>query len=326
MVFAMVPTHPDLVRTLQTLLTSGDAVLRAYAENVYFDERIGSDRQAGYETSLSDFAPTIDDWREAHGEYLAGAVTVDLPETFLTINGKAALPPAVWSELGSGQVLVRIESLDHMLTHTKLGSLDDLENARALFTGERRDDRVSQDDAKALLEMMCRSLNTNPYANRPRFAAFAQELEADINAPDWANRLRDRLGLAHFPSKTKSGPWPVALMRYTVKEVAKRATHLRANHPLTVPTVLDDQPYEIFHPAPEEANYGRTLHLGDNHDCAGLASEVLHPRIDYLPHHIWKIGAITTRADLSQERLVEMRKTHIECLQLTTERFDFGTI
>ena len=322
----MLLTHPDLLQTLKNLSGSGDAALCACAENVHLDERVESDRGTGYQTALGRFDPTMESWREAHGEYLAGAVTVDLPETFQTINRKASLPPAVWSDLGRDQVLVRVECLDHVLTHSIVPSLADLAEALAIYTGERRHDHVSQGDAKALLDKMCRSLNTNPYANRPRFAAFAQELDPDIAAPDWANRLRDRLGLAHFPAKARSGPWPVALMRYTVGEAADRALRLGADHPIVVPTVLDDQPYEIFHPAPEEANFGRTLHLGDNRDCEDLASEVLHLRIDYAPTHIWKVGAITTRADISPDRLIQMRKTHIECLQLTTDRFDFGTL
>ncbi len=308
------------------MLDSGDTETRARAENVFFEERVDPDRQAPYEASLAMAGAGYEDWREAHGEYLAGAVTIDLPETFLARNRAAALRPAVWSELGEKQVLVRVECLDHVLTHTKVGSLADIAHNLAVYKGDAKDDRIAKGDAKALLEEMCRSLNTNPYAVRPRFAAFAQELEEDIDAPDWANRLRDRLGLAHFPKKDRTGPWPVALMRYTVGEVADRARRAGAELPLTVPTVLDDMPYEIFHPAPREADYGRTLHLSDNSGCDRLASEVLHLRIDYTPTHIWKVGAITTRADVTPERLAQLRETHLFCLRYTSERDDFGKL
>lgn len=300
--------------------------MKARAENIFFEERVDPDRQGPYEASLAMADATYEDWLGAHRDYLEGAVTTALPETFLTRNRAAALQPAVWSELGKEQFLVRVECLDYVLTHTKANSLDDLAYRLGVYKGEIKDDRFTQGDAKALLEEVCWSLNTNPYAVRPRFAAFAQELEDDIEAPDWANRLRDRLGLAHYPPKNRSGPWPVVLMRYKVGEVEDRARRAGADLPLTVPTVLDDMPYEIFHPAPRQADYGRTLHLGDNSGCDRLASEVLHLRIDYAPTHIWKVGAITTRVDIAPERLAQLRETHLFCLRYTSERDDFGKL
>jgi hypothetical protein len=94
----------------------------------------------------------------------------------------------------------------------------------------------------------------------------------------------------------------------------------------SVPTVLDAEPYEIFHPSPREQNYGRTLDLAGAGDCDRLASEVLHLRIDYAPSNLWKVGAITTRADTSSERLARLRSDHLACLQLLSDRDDFGIL
>lgn len=328
----MKPTHAHLSALLSGLAGSPDRVKSAHAENMLLDERVDPNRQSAYESSLpataadwtGDTDTAYQTWIEAHADYLAGAVTVDLPETFLACNQAASLSPTVTSRLGEDQVLVRVECLDHALTHTKVGTLADLAHGLAVYRGEIKDERMGQADAKALLEEVCRSLNTNPYAVRPRFAAFAQELDEDIAAADWADRLRDRLGLAHYPPKQRTGPWPVILMRYKVREVANRARRAGAGHALTVPTVLDDRPYEIFHPAPCGADYGRTLHLGDNSNCDRLASEVLHLRIDYSPSHIWKIGAIRTRADISDDRLAQLRETHLFCLCYSSGRDDFG--
>jgi hypothetical protein len=320
------PTNLQLIAIIDALLSSCDVVRRAHAENVLMEQRVGADRQARYEAGFPPSAPTDRAWRKSHGDYLQSAVFLDLPETFLAPNAEAALPPAVTSTLGDRQVLVRVESLDYVLTHTKVNSIDSLMTLLTIYKGDDKHDRIDPGDAKALLAEVCRSLNENPYAVRPRFGAFAQELEGDIDRPDWAERLRDRLGLAHFPPAGKYGPHPVALMRYTVADVMDRARRVGAVHPLTVPTVLDGEPYEVFHPSPRGENYGRTLNLAGTGNCDRLASELLHLRIDYQPTHIWKVGAITTRAALPAEKLVRLRADHLFCLQMLSGRDDFGKL
>ena len=322
----MNPSHHDLNRLLDDMLESDDIVLRARAENFRFEERMSQERQANYEAKHGPAGPTYEDWLGSHQDYLQELVYIGLPETFLAVNIDAALPAAVTSELGEEQVLIRVESLDYALKETKAGSLTNLENTLAIYQNKRHDSNVTAGDAKASLQDVCRSLNHNPFAIRPRFAAFAQELSEDIDATDWPLRLRDRLGLAHLPPTGVFGPYPVVLMRYTVGEVAAHARKLAANHPLAVPTVLDAEPYEIFHPSPRGQNYGRTLNLAGVGDCDRLASEVLHLRIDYAPGHIWKVGAITARADTSPERLARLRSDHLACLQLLSNRDDFGTL
>ncbi|MEF8730811.1 MAG: hypothetical protein V5B40_02425 [Candidatus Accumulibacter meliphilus] len=322
----MTPSHATLSHLLDDLLGSSDVVLRARAENVRFEERVSQQRWGCYEAEHPPAGSSYEDWLESHKDYLEGLVYTALPETFLSVNSEAALPAAVTSDLGEGQILIRVESLDYALGESKVGSLANLENVLAIYNNQRRDPNVTAGDAKALLHEVCRSLNQNPYAVRPRFAAFAQELAEDSEAHDWPLRLRDRLGLAHLAPTNAFGPHPVALMRYTVKDVAEHARKLNANHPLAVPTVLDAEPYEIFHPSPREQNYGRTLDLAGAGDCDRLASEVLHLRIDYAPSNLWKVGAITTRADTSSERLARLRSDHLACLQLLSDRDDFGIL
>ena len=322
----MIPSHPTLRCLLDDLLGSSDVVLRARAENFRFEERVSKERQARYEGEHGPARSSYEDWLESHKDYLEGLVYTALPETFLSVNTKATLPATVASELGEQQELIRIESLDYALGETKLGSLAELENVLAIYKNRRRDPNVTAGDAKALVQEVCRSLNQNPNAVRPRFAAFAQELLEDIDSPDWSLRLRDRLGLAHLPPTGGYGPHPVVLMRYTVDEITAHARRVNANHPLVVPTVLDAEPYEIFHPSPREQNYGRTLNLSGAGDCDRLASEVLHLRIDYAPHHICKVGAITARADTSPGRLTKLRSDHLACLQLLSNRDDFGIL
>lgn len=325
----MTPSNLVLAPLLDGLLESDDVVIRARAENFRFDERVSQGRQARYETAHGPVGAHYENWLESHKDYLETAVYKTLPETFLSMNSDAALSAAVTSAMGEDQMLVRVESLDYALRDTKAGSLANLENILALYRGERHDTNLTSGDAKALLQEVCRSLNQNPYAVRPRFAAFGQELAEDIDASDWPLRLRDRLGLAHLPPTNSFGPHPVVLMQYTVKEVVARARALNAGHDLVVPTALDAEPYEIFHPAPKELNFGQTLNL-TGYDAVNaheqLASEVLHLRIDYSPSHILKVGVITKSADTSTERLKKLRSDHLACLQLLSHRDDFGTL
>jgi hypothetical protein len=322
----VIPSHPTLSRLLDDLFRSSDIVLRARAENFRFEERVSRERQGRYEAEHGPAGSSYEDWLESHKDYLEGFVYTALPETFHSVNSEAALPATVASELGEEQMLIRVESLDYALGETKIGSLANLEDILAIYNNQRHDPNLTAGDAKALIQEVCRSLNQNPYAVRPRFAAFAQELAEDIDAPNWPLRLRDRLGLAHLPPTNAYGPHPVVLMRYTVRDVATHARKLNANHPLAVPTVLDAEPYEIFHPSPREQNYGRTLNLAGAGDCDRLASEVLHLRIDYAPSNIWKVGAITARADTSPGRLARLRSDHLACLQLLSNRDDFGIL
>jgi hypothetical protein len=320
----VIPAGSNLSSILDTLLRSGDPVLAARAENFRFEERVGTARQAQYETEHEPATATYEDWLESHADYLADSVYTERPETFLAINSDAALPGTVRSPLGEEQVLIRIESLDYALGEARI-SLADIENNLAVYKG-RRDPSLTASDAKALLQKVCSLLNRNPNAVRPRFAAFAQELEADIEDAAWTTRLRDRLGLAHLPSTPRYGPHPVILMRYTVREVAARALAVGVESPLAVPTVLDAEPWEIFHPSPKELNFGRTLNLAGVGNCDELASEVVHLRIDYAPAHIWKVGAITTPAEVGPARLQTLRGDHLAYLQLQSGREDFGVL
>jgi hypothetical protein len=318
-------SNPVLACLLDKLLKSSDIILRARAENFHFEERVDQARQVRYETEHGPAGPAYENWLESHMDYLSGSIYTELPETFLPLNAEAALAPSVWSELGREQILIRVEDLDTALYNTKVSSLLDLEHLLAIYRNERADPSLNAGDAKALLQEVCQSLNQNPNAVRPRFAAFAQELEADIAAADWPLRLRDRLGLAHLPPTRASGPHPVALMCYKVSEVADCATKRGAAHPLAVPTVLDAEPYEVFHPSPRGLDYGRTLNLAGYDDCDRLACEVLHLRIDYAPGPLWKVGAIAMRADTEPARLARLRGDHLACLPLLSGRNDFGT-
>lgn len=321
----MQPKNRNLAQALVTMYGAKSPATRARAENMIFDEQVDPARQQTYEAG---FAPPLADYRSflaAHRRYVKKAVYIEKPETFEAANQMAA-QPALSNPIAGAQLLVRIECLDFALTHLSVGSVADLEHCRAVYRKEIGDPQVSEADAKQMLEKVCISLNGNPNAVRPRFAAFRQDVADDIDTPDWALRLRDRLGLPHYPSTKRFGPHPVALMCYSVDDVVEKAVKLGLPYAAAVPTVLDAEPYEVFHPAPREATYGRTLNLAGSQDCDRLASEILHPRIDYKPSHILKIGTISTKAELGPARLKKLREDHLCCLQLLSGRDDFGRV
>lgn len=322
----MIPKNPFLSAILENMLVSTDLFHQARAENFLWDERGEGPRQAHYEDAIDQWLDeaTYKRWLRVHQDYLAEHVTIENPITFQDVNVGAGLSPKVWSDMGEDQILMRIECLDWAVNTIKLESLATLKSALEIFVSKKPTEMVSVADAKAVLTKLCESLNTSPNAVRPRFAAFAQELDEEIAADDWPDRLRDRLGLAHYP-RNGAVRWPVALMAYTVKDVCEGVDQTAAPQLLTVPTPLDDMPYEIFHPAPKGMNFGRTLHLGDNGECDKLASEVLHPRFNYAANHILKIGEISTPADVPPEKLAKLREWHIFCLRWHNEdRQDFG--
>ena len=124
---------------------------------------------------------------------------------------------------------------------------------------------------------------------RPLFATTELEVEDIINGgtPDWAERLRDRLGLGHYSPGSASGPIEVILMRYTVQEVSDS---LAGNGHPAIPTVLDGDMSHYFYPSPnpdpekaENPYYGHTVNLApvtDEGDYS-MGVELLHPRIEY---------------------------------------------
>ena len=110
---------------------------------------------------------------------------------------------------------------------------------------------------------------------RPVFAGFWQEQKdlLDGGPPDWADVLRDRLGLLHLSPRRPGQELPIFVFRYPIRRIPRRLG-LRDERALAVPTVLDGQLSEAFCPAPMEDAYGRagfdTFITGNAGDAATL--------------------------------------------------------
>jgi hypothetical protein len=156
---------------------------------------------------------------------------------------------------------------------------------------------------------------------RPTFAAWKDEVRHELAAADWADRLRDRLGLAHY--SPAGSPIAVMLMEYRVADVLAAA--LAAGWPISfvAPTALDSGPWPWFFPSPAGLHYGRTVALRPG--PAALLTEVLHTRMDYARDHIARIGMISEPLDPGLS-VRERRNDHLAVLRRVSARPDFGEV
>lgn len=320
----MTPNNSLLDSLLREMWLSGNDDWKACAANYRFDERVSMERQRAYESALGAVPTDFKTWKDWHqGLYTKRAIHRPVPETFTALNADAAHAGDLL-ENGLERDLVRVECLSHALGAMGL-SVDEMYTALEVAHGRENGKHYTQADAMGKLEDLCGELNANPYGVRPRFAGFLQDVEDAVDAKDWPNQVRDRFGLGHHAAML-GAPIPIALMRYKVRDVMDAAQALPGvEHPVCVPTVLDSQFSRYFVPSPREFPYGRTLDLADDVACERKIAEILHPRLEYRPEHIFKIGAITTGLDkLDALGVAKLRENHLFCLQYASMRDDFG--
>jgi len=143
--------------------------------------------------------------------------------------------------------------------------------------------------------------------SRPVYAGFWSEVAdlfgktPDADVPDWADRLRDRLGLAHLSPKSADQPKRILLFRYPV-EVVPRLVGEHDRRPLRVPTVLDGSFSDAFCPAPLEQPTGHVVHLRgeadrDEDGQPRLRREILHPRFPFRAEQLFRRGSVREAVD-----------------------------
>jgi hypothetical protein len=310
----------SLLPFLTELSRSSSVDDAAVSDDCRFDERTDNLRWQVFADCLpqDDHARlNLGDWGEAnklHYEKRVKAISNSTPDAFLEINRSA------WLEgLVPEQELVRIEDLTGVLEfwNTDFDALQALHEAP-----------TNQGDAKQTLTQHFDNWNNGKRDNRPAFAAFLDEVRDEAGDTDWPHRLRDRLGLGHYPPKDNP-KIPVALMRYSLQEALNAKASKRLPAACALPTVLDGGMHAYFFPVPREHAYGATLHLSDG-KADQLAAEILHCRIDYQPKHLWKLGWIERPHDFDETapdrdaRLRRARDLHLMELRVACEREDFG--
>jgi len=281
-----------------------DVEKRSEADNLWFEHRVSAARQAAFEAE----AAGVNDetaLRKAHIDYHKEFVVVDagdIPHTF-----DSALAPADLGGIDEMQKIVRIESLARPLDKLSV-TFDRLRKA-------------VDDNETALIDNFLRTWNTsNVRDGRPVFAAFKDEVSDDLARPDWPDRLRDRLGLAHYDCR--NGPIPIALMEYSVAEVKAAIASISGIATFTAPTALDTDPWPFFFPAPADLPCGRTMALYQVASDNDLLAEILHFRMPYTRDHLARLDEIRTPPAAFDLRA--LRNHHLLALHIACGRDDFG--
>lgn len=304
-----------------------DAEERAMIENFLLDERPPSAGAALYAGHLgNEPLADLDDWRNRHGNYTLREITLrreapGQPWTFRPDNAANRL-----RQIQPQLYLLRVEDAAWACSVAGIASEDLRQYIQDFHGGDSA--------RKARANDVLRGVADKWNAERDRRPLFATtELEVDDivggDAPDWAERLRDQLGLGHLSPNPERPVVEVLLMRYTVQEVLDSLDGGQG-HP-AIPSVLDGDMSAYFFPSPiaapeaaENPYYGHTVNLGaaEENDYR-MGVELLHPSIDYQPGHFHKLGVIARpfTADLSQAR-----RFHLPWIQLNSGRDDFGTL
>jgi len=295
---------------------AGTAVdIAAPAENYILDERIPDARENDF-LNLNGFAAADHDkdaWFRHHVDYTKDRVALPaVSGTFTAINQPN------WLGLSPDWDVIRLETLYGLAGRAKSRG-SDVEEAEANDLIQEmlraREDGSALDPFKeARLEKWLRHINSGS-DRRPAFVAPFAEVEDILTQLDWANRLRDALGLGHI-KPWAGNPMTVVLMQYNLIRV--HDTHIGKPAWAASPTVLDDVPGQMpnpcFFPAPKKASvdgYGYTVDLATS--GATYQKEFLHGHIAYSLADISRIGKVTT--DVSPTRITASRKSHRELLK-----------
>lgn len=189
----------------------------APSENYILDERVPAVREGDF-LSFNGFAApfSASAWFKHHVDYTKERVALPaVSGTFTAINQDN------WQGWSPDWDVVRVETLYGLNDRAlKKGSTLPEAKARSLITElmAARAAGTSLDSLKvAELEKWLQLVNRGS-DRRPAFVAPFAEVEDILKQPDWANRLRDALGLGHI-RLWAGNPMTVVLMQYNLIRV-----------------------------------------------------------------------------------------------------------
>lgn len=285
----------------------------APAENYILDERVPSAREDDF-LKFNGFSTLStlnrDLWFKQHVDYSISKVArAPISATFDAINDSN------WRNWSPDWDVVRIETVAGLCSRdTKTDVIES--EVRSLiqdFLAARAAGTSIDSLKQARLEWWLKWVNAGS-DRRPAFVAPFAEVETLLARPDWANRLRDALGLGHI-RPTAASPTVVVLIQYNLERVYR--AHLGKPAWAASPCVLDDVPRTMpnpcFFPAPQATSrdgYGYTvdLDLTDN----AYRKEFLHGHIIYTLDDFRRIGEITL--DITHTQIAEARRLHRDLL------------
>ena len=285
------------------------------------DSRASSYRMEGGAAGHADFHA----WQDRHQHYLEGRVFLEQP----ALGGPPGIlnpaQPAVCPEtfrFSDGFTfaaakpdldLLRVVNVRRVAEFARVAESELLDWAREVV--------VSKDPGSVAWQELSTRLGywSSRLDLRPVYATFWED-QRDLfepERPNWADALRDRLGLLHL-SPDKRGEIPILVFRYPVREVPKHV-QVRQGRPLAAPTVLDGALCEAFCPAPKGQACGRVLDLSGFEEPS---REVVHPFLSYRVEHLFRLGSVRRSPPPS---LAEARTRHLLAIQDLCSRPDYGT-
>lgn len=290
----------NLTKAAALGFSSGNIAIKAQADNLRLEEGVSEKRRSFFEA-----APSVaacggwEDLAKLHCDYVRQYVKTGLEEPHTFID---QLEPNGVGTIDEAQLIVRLESLARPLMAFGC-SFEELSEA------------LDEADSDFLAEF-CEVWNDSRDL-RPAFSTLLSEVTEELAEPEWEEALRDKLGLAHY--SPLSDPEPVALCRYSVREVLREAT---TGFPITMPTVLDSDPWEYYFPAPKSLGFGRAMALRPCNSDEELKVEFLNSRVTYRHEHIWRVGQIRVPAPTFD--LSDLRERHLLALQIASNDENFG--
>lgn len=272
------------------------------------DPRADSYAADGAAASHADFHA----WQDRHEDYLARHVFLAQPATGAprTLNpARAAVCPQTFLDeenLAFSEALIDLDLL-RVVSARRIAILADVREPDLL--GWAMDVAVRHDRDSEAWKNLDGALGV--YSScldlRPVFSTFwldQRDLFEPADDPDWADKLRNRLGLLHLTPSSR-GEIAIFVFRYPVSSVPKHV-RIRNGRPLAAPSVLDGSLCEAFCPAPKGDTLGRVLNLSGSADVP--SREVVHPFLPYGAEQLFRVGIIRQALPLP---LAEARIWHL---------------
>lgn len=290
----------QLIQALKIGLLSSDDGIKAKAHKLRMEQGVSESRRIFFERQPS--VPAGSSWDELfrrHVDYVRLYVktSTEQPHTF-----QDQLEPNDVGDIDQEQLIVRVEGLARPM-HEFGCSFEELQKAH-------------DDQDVDFLNEFCDVWN-DLRDLRPAFSTLLSEVAEKLDLDDWADVLRDMLGLAHYSANT--APEPIALCKYSVADVHREAN---TKVPITMPTVLDSNPWEHYFPAPKSLRFGRAMALVPCNNEEDLKVGLLNSRVTYTHKTIWKLGQIAKPAPVFS--ISKLREFHLLALQLASGDDSFG--
>ena len=331
------PNHASLWRSWKDDLHLGTAIAgtttnrRFIPRNFLLDERVTNTRVQSYAATTKVHAGmTFHEWQGEHGRYLLHRVypTPAAPgyDPFIIHPDDHAFCPETFQDERSLTSLSAADPKTFLIRIIPAKGLQrgnpgvPLDSIVRWAHGVLRNPAASNSDYQnfnTVLENWAEKAQ-----HRPTYAGFWEDFPRllDPNDKDWADEIRDRMGLYHI-GNSDGYPTPVTvlLFRYRVRELPRRVNE-RDTRPIAIPGVLDGDLNEAFCPAPQELQFGQLLDLSGS--TVQPAREILHPFMPFTPAHLFRVSEV--RQPVPQN-LASARVTHLNRMRQMSNRSDYAS-